>query len=56
MLTIAWPRQRPTSNSGWRTVVSGGVVYIELCRSSKPMTEISSGTRMPRRYRASRAP
>ena len=50
------PMPFPTSYSGCRTVVRGGVVYIELCRSSKPTIEMSSGTRMLRRYKASRAP
>ena len=46
---IAWPAAQPSSKAGWRTVVSGGVVYAEPSRSSKPTSETSSGTRMPRR-------
>ena len=40
---------RPISRIGWRTVVSGGSVYCAMKRSSKPTTEMSSGTRRPAR-------
>ena len=39
---------RPMSVSGWRTVVRGGSVAIAEGMSSKPTTERSSGTRIPR--------
>ena len=35
------------STSGWRTVVSGGLVEAAAATSSKPMTATSSGTRRP---------
>ena len=35
------------SSSGWRTVVSGGLVEAAAATSSKPMTATSSGTRRP---------
>src|SRR6266545_2719093 len=38
---------RPICGIGCRTVVSGGSVYLTILRSSKPMTEMSSGTRRP---------
>ena len=39
---------RPISCSGWRTVVSRGVVARLTSMSSKPVTDRSSGTRSPR--------
>src|SRR5207249_3785104 len=38
----------PTSRIGWRTVVSGGSNTLDTGMSSKPTTDTSSGTRMPR--------
>ena len=39
---------RPTSSSGWCTVVSAGTAICDTIVSSKPTTERSSGTRIPR--------
>ncbi len=41
---------------GWRTVVSGGFVQFMNEESSKPTTEMSSGTDMPSRRTARRTP
>ena len=38
----------PHATTFWRTVVSGGTMYGASGMSSKPTTERSSGTRMPR--------
>ena len=37
----------PSSRIGWWTVVSGGVSMAPRCMSSKPVTAMSSGTRIP---------
>src|SRR5690606_9001667 len=38
---------RPSSSTGWRTVVSGGLVWRARTESSNPTTATSSGTRRP---------
>src|ERR687886_425422 len=47
---------RPISSSGWRTVVSAGVTIVACSTSSKPTTDMSSGTRRPRARAAWIAP
>ena len=46
----------PTSSAGSRTVVSSGSTAVARARSSKPVTETSSGTRSPSRRAALQAP
>ena len=45
--------QRAISSCGSTTVESGGFMYILVSSSSKPTTDISSGTRSPRERNAS---
>ncbi len=46
----------PNSSAGRRTVVSSGSTAMARARSSKPVTETSSGTRRPSRRTALQAP
>jgi hypothetical protein len=56
MSIIAFAAETPISYTDWRTDVKGGKVKAEWGRSSKPINEMSSGTRKPDLCNAKRAP